>query len=512
MKVLFIYTDINSAVGYSAGIGILSAQLKKRGHQTKLIHVSEELDYSLDTARINRDINEFQPGIICFSITTNQMHFVSKIGPAIKEQFDIPIIVGGHHPTADPENVIAEPWVDMLCRGEGDIALCTLADNIDKGVSIDNIPNLFIKAKDNITRNPLITWIQDMDSLPYDDYELFDYTKIVSNRRGWAEVIVTRGCPYPCSYCFNLALLKEYKKYSATANLDFNAKHYTLRRRSVDSSINLLKTLKTKYPMITGFTFVDDVMARDGEWFEEFSTRYHNEINLPYACTSQPLLFNENVAKLLKQSGCKVVKMGIESGNEQIRKLLLRRNITNEHLIDVFGIATKYGLKPQAFNMIGLPGETLDNIMETITLNAQIKPYIVWLSTFNPYPGTDLYFHCKDNNLIVESEWLKNDTYRGSSVLKTECFTPLDFIKVRVLFRWLLNKNLKNEAEKIYEDNISELSALPEKEWLDGTAETLFKQRDQEIDTQLRKQDISHYISVKYINLFWGKEYGYDLS
>ena len=112
MKILFIYTDIHSSVGYSAGIGILSAQLKKNGHATKLIHVSEELDYPLDLARINRDIADYRPGLICLSATTNQWHFVRAVGRSIKEHVDTAIMVGGHHPTADPESVIAEPWVD----------------------------------------------------------------------------------------------------------------------------------------------------------------------------------------------------------------------------------------------------------------------------------------------------------------------------------------------------------------------------------------------------------------
>ncbi len=517
MKILFIYTDINSAVGYSAGIGILSALLKEHGHETKLIHVSNELNYPLNTVKINQDIRDYNPGLICFSVTTNQMHFVRIIGKAIKNEFKIPILVGGHHPSADPEKVIAEDWIDILCRGEGDVVICTLADNMEKGVIIEdipneNIPNLYIKSKGNVFRNPLTSWIRDIDKLPYDDYGLFDYSTIVKNRRGWAEVIVTRGCPYPCTYCFNSPLINEYKKNAINNNSPFDAKEYTLRRRSVNSSINLLKMLRKNYPDITGFTFVDDVLAKDGDWFEEFSERYSNEIGLPYACTSQPLLFNEKIAKLLKKSGCKVVKMGIESGNEQMRKILLKRNISNEHLTNVFGLARKYGLKSQAFNMIGLPGETIENIMETIKLNAQIKPYIVWLSTFYPYPGTELYINCKKNNMIDEPEWEKVDTFRGISTLKSEFFEPLDFIKIKVLFRWQLNKNLNKQAEKIYDDNIKDLLALPEEKWLNGIAEKIFNQKDQEIDADLRKKDISHYISIKYINLFWGKEYDYDTT
>lgn len=512
MKVLFIYTDINSEVGYSSGIAILSAMLKKEGHETRLIHISDELNYPLDTNRINRDITEYEPGLICFSITTNQLHFVRIIGEAIKAKFDFPIAVGGHHSTADSNNLIAENWVDILCRGEGDAVICTLVNNLEKGYPIENIPNLYVKTENGVKKNSLISWIKDIDTLPFDDYELFDYAKIVESRRGWAEAILTRGCPFPCTYCFNTSLIHDYKKDAAENNRPFKSSEYTSRRRSVDKSIRLLKMLKKKYSNIKGFTFVDDVLAMDGEWLEHFVERYADEIKLPYACTSQPLLFNEKIAKLLKGSGCKVVKMGIESGNEILRKQLLKRNITNSHLVKVFGIAKKYGLKPQAFNMIGLPGETQKNILETIKLNARIKPYIVWLSTFNPYPGTELFKQCKINGMIDEEKWKRIDNYRSSSILKSEFFASIEFVKLRVLFRWYLNKHLSNKAYKVYNDNINEISALPDEEWLNGSAEQVFDQRDLEIDTDLRKRDISHYIRLKYINLFWGTEYDYDIT
>ena len=513
MKVLFIYTDVSSAVGYTAAIGSLSAILKREGHETKLIHVSNELGYPLDLERINGDIREYGPDLICFSITTNQWFFARQIGRSVGEEFDIPIIVGGHHPTAAPEKVIAEPWVDMVCRGEGDKALVEVLERIADGSSMNGIRNIYHKDNGRIIREPLGTWIDDLDSLPFDDRDVFDYSKIVDTRSGWAEVIVTRGCPYPCTYCFNTPLIKEYGKDIASRDgAKFEKKIFINRRRSVGETIRMLKELTQTYQNITGITFVDDIMAREGEWFEEFSKRYSKEIGLPYACTSHPMLLSEKVAGMLKESGCKVVKMGVEAGNADIRRKVLKRNISNERLRDVFGVAKDLGLKPQAFNMIGIPGETLEDIMETARMNAEIKPYIVWVSTFVPYPGTELYMECERKGMIDESKWEIVDSYRGASVLKDEYLPSLDFEKIRVMFRWLLNANLKNEGSGIYEENLRELSSLPDDQWRAGEAERLFVERDAEIDRHLREKDISHYVSKKYINILWGREYNYDLT
>ncbi len=512
MKILFIYTDVSSSVGVSAGIGILSAVLKREGHDTEMIHVSEEIGYPLDLQRITDDIRKGQPDLICFSITTNQWYFARQIGRHLKERFRIPIIVGGHHPTADPERVVLEPWIDVVCRGEGEQALLSVVQRLASGESFHGIPNILFRDHGEIVQEPLLSWEQNLDDLPFEDHRLFNYGKIVATRGGWAEVIVTRGCPYPCTYCFNQPLFEQYRADSQTVRREAIRKKAMIRRRSVDGTIRLLKELKQTYPQIKGFTFVDDIMAQEGEWFDQFAHRYPREIGLPYACTSQPLMFTGRIAEQLRDSGCKVVKMGVEAGNERIRRKVLKRNISNEHLIEVFQTAKAYGLKPQSFNMIGIPGETIENMMETIRLNAVLKPYIVWLSTFNPYPGTELYRECVAKGMIDESKWEEVDSYRGGSVLKDEYLPSLELKKIRVLFRWMLNANLGNGAAAVYRKEIDAFLALPATYWANGAIERMFAERDAEVDMALRQRDVSHYVSKKYINMLWGKEYGYDLT
>ncbi len=513
MRVLFIYTDLSSEVGYSSGIGILSAILKKNGHQTKLIHVSDEIGYPLDNLRINRDIHNFQPGLICFSITTNHWFSSRRIGISVRQNSNTPIIVGGHHPTSDPEQVIREPWIDLLCRGEGDRALPEVVRRLEAGTPMDGIPNIFHKRNGQVFRERILDWVEDLDTLPVEDHEIFNFGKIVETRNGWAEVIVTRGCPYPCSYCFNKPLLNDYKRtFEQIEGLHFDTKKFTNRRRSVDAVISMLKGMKEGYPNIEHFTFVDDIMAQDSPWFRKFAERYADEIGLPYACTSQPLLFNENLARLLKASGCKVVKMGIEAGNENIRRTVLNRRISNEYLEKVFHIAREFDLKPQAFNMIGIPGETFKNMMETVRLNALLRPYIVWLSTFNPYPGTELYKKCLEKNMINQSKIDSVESYREDSVLKDEFLPPLEFKKIRVMFRWHLNAFLANGAEKVYRENIREIDGLSDDHWRNGEAEKIFLERDRELDRHFRHRLIDHYIRKKYINILWGELYNYDLT
>jgi radical SAM superfamily enzyme YgiQ (UPF0313 family) len=573
MRVLFVYTDIGISVGYSCGIGVLSAFLKEHGHETRLIHVSDELDYPYDPERIVRDIRAYDPGLIAFSAVTNQWYFVKRLAKYIRRNLNTPIVVGGHHANAVPEQVIAEDFVDFACKGEGEGPLLELVNRLEKGLPCHDVPNMTTRRTlhtralhgapefvvpsgptegsngkhellaatveiesgargavtvaesrqvvaatksrashgSEIIDNKMERWVQDLDTLPFEDRDIFDYNRIVGSRHGWAEVIASRGCPYACTYCFNLPFFSRYKNDTAQ-NGDRITMRDFVRRRSVDSTIAMLREVKERFSNVKFFTFVDDVFAIYSRWLADLAPKYAEQIGVPFACTTQPLAFNEEIARLLKQMGCKVVKMGVEAGNHAIRNQVLNRNIPDEVLIEDFRLARQYGLKPQAFNMIGLPTETHENMMETVRLNAKLRAYIVWMSTFMPYPGTVLHDYCVNNKLIDESKWDAVRSYRGGSVLKEISFTYLELEKMRVLFKWHLNAALENECSSDYQKNVDELSSYDEEAWTSGKVEEIYMQRDPVLDSYWRDRGIDHYISKKYVNMLWAREYDFDIS
>lgn len=578
MKVLFIYTDIGISVGYSCGIGVLSAFLKEHGHETKLIHVSDELDYALDLEHMLRDIREYDPGLIAFSAVTNQWYYVRQIAKYLRRYLSVPIVVGGHHANAAPHQVIAEEAVDFACKGEGERPLLELVERLARNDTVDNIPNMVVNRKTlagrfrlhqeeesngnglavvgagasscgsssgktsattspvqltystlnaatvgrvghegnghepmDVVDNPMGRWVDDLDGLPYEDHEIFDYARIVDSRRGWAEVIASRGCPYACTYCFNVPFFNQYKNDLKGTDDSVTMRDF-VRRRTPEKTVEMLLDIKTNFPNVKFFTFVDDVFAIYSRWLADLAPMYRDRVGVPFACTSQPLAFNESIASLLKLMGCKVVKMGVESGNVRIRNQVLNRNIPDKVLIRDFELARQHGLMPQAFNMIGLPTETRENMLETARLNAQLRAYIVWVSTFMPYPGTVLDKFCQDQDLINPDRWDDVRSYRGGSVLREKTFTYLELEQMRVMFRWQLNAALGNECSDEYRRSIEEFEHFDQAMWSDGRAEEMFTQRDGELDESFRKRHIDHYVNKKYVNILWAKDYNYDLS
>jgi radical SAM superfamily enzyme YgiQ (UPF0313 family) len=353
MRVLFIYTDVGISVGYSCGIGVLSAYLKEHGHETKLIHVSDELDYALDPERIVADIKEYDPGLIAFSAVTNQWYFVKQLARFIRRTIDTPIIVGGHHANAVPEEVIAEKYVDYACKGEGEKPLLELVDRLEQGLPCDAIANIMAKKtsrgiagfaevangnghtinafahgggtavltkskpalvetvaidigkrgqvsvkasqatiaatsshataeNSGVIDNKMGRWVQDLDTLPFEDRDVFSYDRIVESRHGWAEVIASRGCPYACTYCFNLPFFSRYKNDTKDTNDRITMRDF-VRRRSVDSTIGMLREVRERYPNVKYFTFVDDVFAIYSRWLADLAPRYAQEVGVPFA-------------------------------------------------------------------------------------------------------------------------------------------------------------------------------------------------------------------------------------
>ncbi len=392
MKVLFIYK-----YEYIEPLGILSlsAYLKKKGHKIYFIDLKFSRDYY-------EEIKKIMPDVIAYSITTGKHNFYKKLNIKLKKRFNFFAVFGGPHCTFFPE-FIKEDGVDAISKGEGEFAFAELLDKFEKNEDIRFIKNVDIKINGVIYQNEVRNLIPDLDILPYPDRELINRYK--HYRKMHRRYILTgRGCPYNCAYCFN----HSYNRlYAGKGNI--------IRKRSVDSVIKELKEIEEGYKP-KRFQFVDDTFILDRKWTLDFCKRYEEEIKLPFICYTRVNLVDEEIIKALKEAGCITVLFAIESGNDYIRNEVLKRNISEEQILNTAGLCSKYKLKTYIQNMVGLPDETLEKVWETIRLNIKCKPSYSWVSIFQPYPKTDLcdysiakgYYEKKEIDLFNESYYYKS--------------------------------------------------------------------------------------------------------
>ena len=165
------------------------------------------------------------------------------------------------------------------------------------------------------------------------------------------------------------------------------------------------------------FKMDDDTFSLHKPWLLEFCEKYAQKFDMGFECNVRVGTIDEECLVALKKAGCQLIKVGLEAGNEKLRKEILGRNISNEEIIKLFALADKVGLQKLTFNMIGIPGETKKTIRETINLNAKIKADFMLATVFYPYPETLLGEKCAREGLIIGD---RVNPFRPDSLLHAE--------------------------------------------------------------------------------------------
>ncbi len=413
MKVCLVYADIGGLEHYGArkyyhGVGYLSSVLKQAGHDTVLLY----LDHEPTRDEFVTAIAALQPAVVAFSSTTHQHPYVERCARWVKESSpQMVTVVGGAHPTLAPDQVLANPDIDFVCVGEGEYPLLDLVNAMDAGQELIAIPNLWLRRNGRDIRNVLRPLIANLDDLPFPDRELFDFDQILAANDGWVDMLAGRGCPYGCSYCCNPGLRERFKDLGPY-----------VRFRSVENILAEIRELAGRYPIKT-LNFQDDTFTLDRRWTLDFCEAYGREFSYPFWINTRvERIAEEQVVAALARAGCRGVRIGLESGNEELRTRVLKRRMSNDEIRHAFALARKHGLDVYTCNMLGIPGETAEMIEETIALNRELEPAGLQFSVFYPYPMTELYEDCVRHGYLVEDRKL-HSYYERKSVLNLPTLT-----------------------------------------------------------------------------------------
>lgn len=434
MKVLLIYPDVlyhyHAWSGhFYIGLASIAAVIKRDGHQVGLIHITRKLPERRDFLD---SVLRHAPDLIGFSTTSHMFPMVREMAGWLADaRLKVPVICGGIHPTIAPEEALATRGLDMICRGEGEEAVTELLGRMSHGASVDDIKNIWVRRGDDVIRNPVRPPVSDLDSLPYPDRGIFDYPSLYRERTGAAMFMASRGCPYNCSYCCNHLLRKISPGGKA------------VRFRSVDNLIQEIHAVTRQYPFINSLVFDDDILFLDRQWSAEFAKRYSLEVGLPFACNARADVTDERTVALMKQAGCRHVKFGVESGNEQISNHILNRHLTNAQIRKAFSLAKQAGLTTESFNMVGVPCDTVATILDTVKLNAQLGSHLIQTSIFQPYCGTKLTEFCQERHLIkggIGTDFFSHSILELPGATRQQILMLRDYFKVLVVAYRLLGK------------------------------------------------------------------------
>lgn len=351
--------------------------------------------------------------VVGFSVMTAQIKDALKISNFIKQSYREKIIVwGGVHPTLFPEQVLKNPLVDFTVIGEGEDTAYELIRAVYGGGNAKDyskIKGIGFRDNDSIIVNPRRETI-DLDSLPFQDYGLVEAEKYINTyfpflgKRRELVVQTSRGCPHRCSFCIN-----------------YVERNYNVwRPRDPNGVIEEIKYLKDRYKInavsfrdenlfvnrIHSLALIAGLRGLGVRWFANVRADYFNERHVSEALLARA-----------RNAGAAYLGIGAESGSNRVLGLI-SKDITTEQILFSAEMMRKSGIAASYSFLTGLPGETREETLQTVSLMKDIKnlhPKVVFAGPqiLRPYPGGNLYELCVKSGYRSPSsleEWSEQDT------------------------------------------------------------------------------------------------------
>lgn len=525
MRILFVYPNLNTQMGFNHGLAVISACLKADGHETRLVNLNENLPPVPTRDAVLADVLAWRPRIIAASCLSQQYEEARGLVEWLRARLSergapLPVfVVGGVHPTMVPEAVMRDGVWDHVAVGECEHAMVELARRVEDGGDLVDVPNFLSwkpgreRVEGNWVRSPVGPF-PPLDELPMADYALFDTQRILDAKDGWAGILTSRGCPYRCTYCLNHEVIDTYRKDRATpaSKLGF------FRFREPEDVLDEMRYVLANYERVKTFILDDDLFTQNVEHALRFCAAYEaSELEVPFVVNAHVKQLDERVAHALKRAGCTILKMGIESGSPRVRKEVLMRPMSDRDIFETVRLAEEAGLHSSGFVMVGLPGETRAERMETVDLLARARIGRFRTSLFYPFPGTAAF------DLSVQGGYIDPDKVeRLTDFTESSCldFGPVEnlFIdKLAACMPWFVNARLARAREvslaeapasKRYAQIVADVEAMDAAEW------RRFKPKVREHDASLARAAVrageEHY-AIKY-NAFMGVRDDYYLG
>lgn len=390
------------------GLMSIASVLMMHGYHVKI------MDFFVEEISPNQFVNrvlEYKPDVIGFSVYTRTVPFLEKIVKLLlKMRISVITVAGGPHATFAPEEMLQQYHIDYVLRGEGEFSFLKLMEHLNypNAFSEDKVKGLSYISKDKIIHNTTQPFIENLDALPLQPIGLIEdknYTSIFT-------LITSRGCPGNCIYCSSRAL-----------------SGYEYRMRSAENIIceigYLSKKLRDKK-----FIILDDTFTANIARFEQFITLL-NKMNgqFEYRIESRGDALSMERLNSLKNSNCKVIHVGIESGSQEVIKKI-GKNINLEDTVNLLIYGQEIGIHMVASFIIGHYCDTKETIEETIALMKRLRTNGIETSiaSCTPFPGTPLYENKEKLEVIIHSSsWQDYDF--GNVIISTKYLTSEEIRK-----------------------------------------------------------------------------------
>ncbi len=428
-------------------MGILDCVVEGYDHESPA--ENDMIVYGLPQDEIKKRIEDFNPdivGVSClFSTQSKNMHAITSTVKSISD--GIKVVVGGAHASACPDQVMKDKNVDYVIIGEGELSFQDLCASISsEDDSCKNIDGIAFRSDDKTVINPKSGFIDDLDSLPLPARHLLPMEKYfeinsphgtVTKYNRSTPVITSRGCPMKCIFC--------------SIHTVWGRK---FRARSAIKVFEELKMLKEEYG-IREVQFEDDNLTLNKRRAKEiFRLMIDGGLDIIWTTPNGLAAYtiDEELVALMKESGCQRACLAIESGDQDTLDNIVNKPVKLHKMPETISYFRKYGIAPDAFFVVGFPGETKEKIKKTFKYARSLDLENINFFVATPYPGTELDSICRTNNYI-DADFDIEKARVGEAHISTPDFSSEELHnmirKENLLIRLRLIKNPKVFYERI---------------------------------------------------------------
>ncbi len=409
-----------------------SAEILNPHHKAAEDNVAEILDW----------IVAKKPKFVGLAAFVTDFDAVTELAARIKKVSSATIIAGNAHPSITPEDFLFEhsPF-DIVVRGEGENTVKHLLEAYQKDADNGSIPGIayWSGGTVKITRNRELMGLAECGMPAYHKIDMGWYrrpTKYLIRRLATVGAVIYtgRGCPFNCSFCASNSV---WQANDATSTVP------RVRKRPLRQVIDELRILQNTYKF-DFFYILDDTFGIRETDISDFCRAYRDSgLKMLWAAeTRVNCIKNDDIVKLLKDSGCIQLDFGVESGSPRLLKLINKATVVEQTRL-AFELCRRHGLRTFANILLNLPTENEEDLALTEKLLAEIKPTYTSIGVTQPYPGTDIY-------KALGKPLLKQDYAKLSRLFPAEeyrlCGHKLALEKL--LFSWLLKYGIVSIFER----------------------------------------------------------------
>lgn len=425
LKICFVYCRRGYQSGDPPlGIAYLLSFLKKNSEFS--LHVIDTT-FSRSLKHVYTALEDIKPDVVGIYSDSLMAPDALEVGKRAKEK-NFYVVFGGPQPTVAPEYFMNS--ADVIVRGEGELAFSEVLKSFEKK-DLSHIPGIWWKKKNETIKNTGDKKFIDVNETPFPDRDLlpmkqyiyyWNYLDSVDVRTRGTTMIVSRGCPFSCTYC------------QPTLNQMFGKK---VRVRSPGNVVQELKMLKEKYG-IEGFFFHDDTFTFDHSWMNQLCDLMEKDrLNILWGCNSRIDTVNEDILQRMYAVGLRSIHFGIESGSQRILDEIYDKKTKVERVKDTIDITRKAGIHTMGFFMIGAPTETEEEIKKTISFAASLKLDEASFSLTTPLVGT--YLHdkiLKDNKELIDQKVQRLNYYSHYALRGGVGGKKIKILQYKAMFRF----------------------------------------------------------------------------